>query len=240
LLAGTIDPSVPDHKYLEYAKGFPCVIQIEGRCLCGQGEEHMFYGSAVAISPKWVLTAAHVVDGNDRVCVRIGEDAYKALKVIVHGEFKRDRIGYSDIAICHMDKNLGLNFYPELYDSDDEVSKVVSMAGYGMTGNFRTGYTGSDGKKRAGSNIIAKEEHDVLICVLTDRKTQLEFLIAPGDSGGGMFIGNKLAGINSFITAPKGKPNSSYENECAHTRISKFAPWIRGVMKKYELQEVDE
>lgn len=232
-LAGTIEPSVPDRKYLEYAKGFPCVIQIEGRCLCGKGEEHMFFGSAVAISPTWVLTAAHVVDGNDRVCVRIGKDAFKALKVIVHGDFDADKVGHADIAMCQVEGDMGLDFYPELYDSDDEVSKIASMAGFGMTGNFRTGSKGSDGKKRAGSNIIHRSENDVLVCVLTDTRTELEFLIAPGDSGGGMFIGKKLAGINSFITSPNGKPNSSYGNECAHTRVSKFTPWIKGVMEKY-------
>lgn len=239
-LAGTIEPSVPDQKYLEYAKGFNCVIQIEGRCLCGKGEEHMFFGSAVAISPRWALTAAHVVDGNDRIHLRIGKDAFKALKVIVHGDFDSNKIGYVDIAMCQVEEDLGLDFYPDLYESDDEVSKVASMAGYGMTGNFSTGFTKSDGMKRAGSNIICRSERDVLVCVLTDTRTELEFLIAPGDSGGGMFIGKKLAGINSFITSPKGKPNSSYGNECAHTRVSKFAPWIRGVMEKYAIQEVDE
>lgn len=225
--AGTIDPSVPDQKHIDYAKGFGSVVQIEGRCCCGKGEEHMFYASAVAISPNHALTAAHVVAGNDKVHIRIGEKTFKALDVMVHEEFKEDRVGYSDIALCRCEGDFGLDFYPELYENSDEVSKTASMAGYGTTGTFSTGAIRSDRNRRAGSNIIARSERDVLVCVLSDRKTQMEFLIAPGDSGGGMFIGNKLAGINSFVMADDGKPDSDYGDECAHTRVSKFLEWIR-------------
>ena len=55
----------------------------------------------------------------------------------------------------------------------------------------------------------------------------MEFLIASGDSGGGMFINGKLAGINSFVTAADGTTNSDYGDECCHTRISIFAKWIK-------------
>jgi len=225
--AGTIDPANSDEKHLKYGMDFKCVVQIEGLCTCGKGADHLFHASAVAISPNVALTAAHVVNGSDLVKIRIGESTFKALKVIVNGGFKDENVGYSDIALCVCEGDFGLDFYPDLYEDTDEVSKVVSMAGYGMTGNFSTGTNKSDKKRRAGSNIINRSERDVLVCTLEDKKTAMEFIIAPGDSGGGLFIGNKLAGINSFVMADDGKTDSDYGDECAHTRISKFIPWIR-------------
>ena len=225
--AGTIDPSVPDSKYLEYGSKFGCVVRVEGVCGCGKGDKHMFHASGVAISKDWVLTAAHVVKGNMEVGIRVGDKLFPATKVLVHEDFLDDRVGYADIALCHCPGDFGLDFYPGLYEDGDEVSKVVSISGYGSTGKFSTGVNMMDGKKRAGSNIVARTEMDVLVCSLSDRKTQLEFLIAPGDSGGGLFIGNRLAGINSLVMADDGKPDSDYGDESAHTRVSKFLDWIR-------------
>lgn len=229
--AGTIDPSTPDQKHLDYAEGFKFVVKIEGLCKCGKGKDHVYNASAVAISPELVLTAAHVVKGSDNICVKVGEKTFRVLEAIVNEDFEEDKIGYNDIAICRCDGNFGLDFYPDLYEDSDEVSKVVSIAGYGVTGTFSSGAIRSDNKKRAGSNKICRFERDVLVCGLTDSKTSLEFLIAPGDSGGGLFIGNKLAGINSFVMAADGKTDSGYGDECAHTRISKFVPWIRSKIK---------
>lgn len=231
-LAGTIDPSASDGRHVEYAKGFNCVVQIEGSCRCGKGSDHMFHASAVAISKNCAVTAAHVVSGNDRVAIRIGDKTFKALDVLVHEDFKDEKVGHADIAICICEGDFGLDFYPDLYEAEDETSKIASMAGYGVTGNFSTGHLRSDNKKRAGSNIVHRSERDVLVCVLSDKKTELEFMIAPGDSGGGLFIENKLAGINSFVMADDGNPNSDYGDECAHTRVSKFVPWIRKAMER--------
>ena len=228
-LAGTIDPSVSDQKYLDYAEGFGCVVRIEGVCDCGK--DHEYHASAVAISPNWVLTAAHVVADVKDPVIKIGDKSFKVSKVVVHKDFKEGNVGYADIALCRCDGDFGLDFYPELYESNDELLKVVSMSGYGMSGTFSTGVVKSDKKRRAGSNKVSRLERDVLVCVLTDQKTSLEFLIASGDSGGGLFIGKRLAGINSFVMAADGKTDSDYGDECAHTRVSKFVPWIRQSME---------
>lgn len=228
-LAGTIDPSAKDEDHLEYAEGFPCVVEILGMCKCGG--EHEYNASAVAISPRWVLTAAHVVDGTKGVYVKIGDKKFPADRVIVHEKFKEDSLGYADIAVCRCEGDFGLEFYPELYEGNDEASKVASISGWGITGTFSTGAKKHDKKRRAGSNIIAGSERDVLVCNLADKKTKMEFLIAPGDSGGGLFIGKKIAGINSFVSAPDGKADSDYGDESAHTRVSKFVDWIRKNIK---------
>ena len=107
------------------------------------------------------------------------------------------------------------------------MGKQITIAGYGSHGTFLTGAKESDGIKRAGSNVIDGIEKSILICTpSTSGKTALEFMIAPGDSGGGMFIGNKLAGINSFLMAKDKKPDGTYTDESAFTRISLYADWI--------------
>ena len=233
-LGGTIDPSVPDSKYKEYGSNFKYVLSLKGICNCKKKEnEHLFHASAVAISPHWIVTAAHVVHGADGVKVVVEGKDYDVKKVIIHKGYKKDEIGYHDIALGYCESDLGLDFYPELYEKDDEVFKVVSMAGYGMTGTFLNGYEKSDGIRRAGSNIVERTERNVLVCNnIGGRRTQLEYMIASGDSGGGLFIDNKLAGVNSFVMATDGKSNSDYGDECAHTRISLYASWIREKTKE--------
>ena len=54
----------------------------------------------------------------------------------------------------------------------------------------------------------------------------LEYQLGHGDSGGGLFINGKVAGVNSFITG-----NSSYENLSGTTRVSYFADFINKAKK---------
>ena len=232
--AGTINPSVPDGKYIEYGSRYKCVVPIYGKCHCGRHSDdpHEFRASAVVIDKRWVLTAAHVVLKSSKVAVKVGEQEHLMKRVIVNRMFNEDVLGRYDIAMCESEDDMDMDFYPPLYEEDNESGKVSAICGYGITGNFSTGAVRSDGKKRAGSNIVHKVENHVLVCSVTDpRTTELEFMIAPGDSGGGLFIDQKLAGINSFVVATDGKSNSDYGDECCHTRISVFVPWIKANMR---------
>lgn len=222
--AGTIDPQVPDKKYIDYAKDFKYIYKI-----CGTYEDGgLFCASAVAIDSHWIATAAHVVK-NQKICFLNREDkAYQIKEIIIHKDFDEESFGVGDIALGYIEEDLGLEFYPELYTDEDEVNQICSISGHGLTGNFITGVVKSDDFQRAGSNRIDSIENDLLICsVSQNKKTALEFLICSGDSGGGLFIGNKLAGINSCVLADDKKPNSDYGDQSGHTRISKFVPWIK-------------
>lgn len=223
--AGTIDPSVPDEEYINYAKDFKYVYKICGTYKNGG----LFCASAVAINSHWVVTAAHVVKDYQISFVHKEDKAYLVRDVIVHEDFDDKKFGFGDIALVYVADNLGLDFYPELYTDGDEVGKICSISGYGFTGTFITGSIKSDDLQRAGSNHIDSVENDLLICsaIKGDKKTSLEFLICSGDSGGGLFIGNKLAGINSCVFADDKKPNSNYGDQSGHTRVSKYAQWIK-------------
>jgi len=223
--AGTIDPKTPDQKHVDYGAKFECVARIS----CRENKSgKTAYASCVAVSPRWVVTAGHVVaDSSDWKVILLNGKTVKIEELIIHEEFKEASLGFNDIAVGKCEEDLGLSFYPALYAGDDETGKVVSICGYGVTGTFSTGANLSDGKRRAGSNTIDHCERGVLVCsVGSGIKTELEFLIAPGDSGGGLFIGNQLAGINSFLMVEGRSPASKYGEESGHTRVSLHREWI--------------
>jgi S1-C subfamily serine protease len=228
-LAGTIDPSTSDSKYLEYGEKFHSVVKL--CCFDGKG---LSCGSAVVIDKEWIITAAHVVENCHSWTVTIGDEKYNIDRMITHPEYKPEIFGHDDIALGHLSKPIELDFYPSIYENNDEIGKVCSIAGWGFTGTFNTGAKTSDGKRRAGSNIIDKIERKVLICSPSkkhEKSTELEFLICGGDSGGGLFIDSKLAGINSSVIGYDGKSNSTYGDEGCHTRVSLYKDWIKKILK---------
>lgn len=223
VFAGTIDPSVSDEKYIEYGKSFNYVVS-----LCGKSIDNKNYcASAVVIKPKFILTAAHVVEGVISGMIVVDDKKYNIEYFIYPKKYDNKQFGLYDIAIGKLSEPVELNFYPPLYTDNDEVGKVCCIAGFGLTGNFNTGAIKSDDKRRAGSNVIDSIQKDLLLCSpsRTRLKTSLEFLIAGGDSGGGLFIDGKLAGINSCVIADEA-PKSDYLTESGHTRVSKYIDWI--------------
>jgi hypothetical protein len=229
--AGTIDPETPDQKYLEYGEKFYSVVQVSGVDNSGS----MYFASAVLIDDYNFLTAAHVVKDSKICRIKIEDGIFLIEKIIVHHTFS-ESFGNGDIAIGHSVKPFKLDYYPPLYTDKDFDGKLCSMAGYGYYGDFKTGANKIDKKKRAGSNVVDYTHKDLIICSPSHRKTKgytsLEYLIAFGDSGGGLFIDGKLAGIHSCIMSVKGQPSAKYGEESGHTNVSKFISWIEKNKKK--------
>lgn len=222
--AGTIPPSGDDAKYVEYGDQFPFVAKIS--CV-SKATGHTQLASCTLIGPRHCVTAAHVVHGTHSWAVSVNGVSVPLEVVVVHEEFSGDKIGCCDVAVGRSSKDFGLDWYPSLYSETDEPGLVSSQAGYGMTGTFASGATRSDGKRRAGSNVIDKIDNGMLVCSNSGgRVTSLEYLICPGDSGGGLFIGNELAGVHSFIAVEKRSPSGRFGEESYHTRISQHREWI--------------
>lgn len=242
LLGGTIDPDTPDAKYVEFGAKFPFIVLLRGEArtipenvVVPEGKRLIQWGSAVIIRPHWIITAAHVVEDADNHHVMLGDHAVPLQTVILHPQFEERRMGYYDLALGRTDVDFNLPFYCPLYTEQDELNQPVTIAGYGVTGTFATGAKDVDNKRRAGQSLVTALEHNVLICrPKRGHKFPLEFLIAPGDSGGGLFIGDRLAGINSFLLASDGKPDGTYTDEGAHTRISLYADWIEKEIAKID------
>jgi V8-like Glu-specific endopeptidase len=230
LVGGTIDPNVPDTKYVEYGMQHKCVLPI-----IGLSEDNKPYkASCVVIKNNWIITAAHVIKSTTKNFVIFNNDNIEVEIAAYHTDYQDKVFGMHDIAVARLSKNIDLDFYPELYDTQDEVGKINSQAGFGFTGTFATGAHKYDGKIRAGSNIVDSIEKTMLVCSNTGKKTQLEFLISSGDSGGGLFIDKKLAGIHSCIWSTDGKLNSDYGDVSGHTRVSVYIKWINTTISSIE------
>jgi hypothetical protein len=234
IYAGTRDPRIKDAEYIEYANSFKTVGKI-----CGLAKDgSKFCGSAVAIDDYHILTAAHVIQGSVSCSFYINDKEYCIPDIRMHKNFENGGFGVADIAIGRSELSFDLDKYPELYNEENEVGKECAICGYGFSGTFETGSKFYDDKKRAGLNRIDNIEKDMLVCSSSDKTdkniTKMEFLIASGDSGGGLFINNRLAGINSCVMAVDRSPQSKYNEESGHTRISKFLDWINEYRKNKE------
>ena len=183
-----------------------------------------------------MLIAAHVVQkAKDPYIILNGKKIFIE-SVIIPKLFKEQNTGPYDIALCKLKEDAIIDFYPELYDKDDEIGKLCSVAGYSIHGTWTTGTIYDDGKRRAGSNYVDPIMFQGMItCSLQDKskRTSLEFLIGHGDSGGGLFIDKKLAGIHSCIYTGDGKLDSSYNDYSAHTRVSLHKEWIDLIINDY-------
>lgn len=232
LFAGTIDPANKDEQYLRYAEKYGCVVRLVSK---SKSNIIATSSSAVILNSQWVLTAAHIVDNSvDSFFVLIDADTYKVQKIFAHPNFNRAIVGKYDIALLKLEKPVVKSIqYPTLYSKFDEINKRVDIVGYGMSGNFNTGAKKKDFKKRAGHNHVDHIYKDMLICgAEKPPRSSLEILTSHGDSGGGLFIDKKLAGINSLLRSSDGKTDSSWSDESGHTRISMFYAWIHQIMSQ--------
>jgi len=139
------------------------------------------------------------------------------------------------------------------YTGTSELGRVGTQVGYGTTGTGLTGATTFDGQKRAGENMIdavALTPGGTNRILLADfdnpddaadssygasTPLPLEYMIAPGDSGGGLFIDvggiDYLAGITSFGWGRlDGDPNSDYGDVAGFTRVTYFNAWIDSII----------
>ena len=219
-VSGVIGPFESDEKYVSYAEDFIYIGKIYGITKT----DEPYSASCVAINDHIILTAAHVFYEAKTMLVLINNKTISICESIPHPDFVHDKLGVNDIAICRTDRPIDLGWYPSLYEEKKEINKICSIAGFGQTGTFTTGPIKIDGLMRAGSNKVDDIKFGVLICDLSieQGRTELEFFISPGDSGGGLFIDNKLAGIHSYVENYK-KSNKSIS---AHTRISNHVEWI--------------
>jgi hypothetical protein len=210
-----------------------------------------YIGSGTLIAPNWVLTAGHMVSDATALKFTVGGSTYTASSWVYNPLWNGNvTLGY-DIGLVKLDTAITGITPATLYTGTSELGKVGTMVGYGMTGTGLTGAKTFDGKKRAAQNTIdalynssgrilavdfdnPKNKRDNVYGSATP--LNLEGLIAPGDSGGALFIdsasGPLLAGVTSFGAAWDGKVNSDYGDIGGFMRVSSLKSWIDSIIGK--------
>ena len=186
-----------------------------------------FYGTAVALSPNWVLTAGHNVDTNDDGLPDGGLSAsfhlpgfgsYTASSFLTHPDFTGfgNPTIHHDLALLHFADPLPSTLsFPPLGLSMN-TGDVITLAGFGRSGFGSYGYTTQAGvtNRRLGQNTVESftlgssglPELFRYTFYAPDNPASLgndiETLIGPGDSGGPALLEwsdtYALIGINTF------------------------------------------
>jgi Trypsin len=247
--AGTIRHDRTSTLYENLALDFPSVGYLKtDRMIC----------SGTLIASQWLLTAGHCLYGEntsnnysfiDNAKFTIGGYIYEARWFEVYSQWIETEgslnTGY-DIGLVKLNLPVSNVNPATLYNGAEEIGELGFYVGFGNEGTGLTGgIPNTTGTKRAGTNVIDRLHpnsnwileadfdsptgNNNLISSGRAVPTNLEYSITPGDSGGGMFIGQNnrfyLAGVNSFYTN-----NSKYGSRFGVTRVSPYINWINSVI----------
>jgi secreted trypsin-like serine protease len=158
-----------------------------------------------------------------------------------------------DLALVRLDAPITTVTPATLYTSFQELGKQITSVGFGQSGTGKTGASTASGTKRAGDNVVDEllNFSNGLTALRYDfdepaprtspnvfgssTPLDLEYSIAPGDSGGGSFIFENgqwlLAGVNSgtynFFNYPGATSNNAtYGDGVLLTRVSAYQQFI--------------
>jgi secreted trypsin-like serine protease len=214
------------------------------------------------------LTAAHCLDGGSPASsytfnlTGSGGSIHTGAEIFIHPGWTGALGAGTDIALLRLATFESTVVAATLNTRTDEVGNIGTHVGFGRTGTGLTGDTLASGTKRAGNNLVdvtgaAVGWSSSILMADFDNPLDagdnffgsavpldLEYQIAPGDSGGALFIdytddvfGPFLAGVHSFLAWTDSSGNADYGDLSGSTRVSSFVPWILSTMGSREVPE---
>lgn len=203
---------ISDEKYISLGNNFACVVRIE---------TETSFGSGVVIDSDTVITSAHTVKHKRNIKIVINYTEFFPDKIV----FKEDL----DLAILKLKQpNIKTACITEFY-SNQYLNENFVIVGYGFTGTGSIGARVRDFKKRGAEVRASKINKGFVECLFSsDDDLELGGCAAKGDSGGGVFKDNKLAGIITYVTGKGGDGfgDSTYGDRSAFIPVSAFEEWL--------------
>ena len=256
---GTIRHDVPDTQYQALATNYPSV----GRLLFATDDTFTRFNgicSATLIAPDFVLTAAHCIDTQQGQAFQINGEQRTVVERIPHPRYTGRINGGYDIGLARLSAPITTVTPATRSRSQDFIPREATIVGFGATGNGITGIAASSGTKRAGTNVLdsvavnvdgffhyfiadfddpassATYTNDGINFLGSADPLPLEYQVAGGDSGGGVFAvsggENVVVAVNSFGFAPTvaeggdGNFNADYGDGSGFTRVVPFNAFI--------------
>ncbi|MFP4542195.1 MAG: trypsin-like serine protease [Opitutales bacterium] len=220
------------------------------------GGNQIFYGSGSAISPNWVLTAAHNLDFDDdgqadnglSVVFHLpGFSSYTATSSFLHPDFG----GFSnpnlndDLALLYFASPLPEALYFPSF-TNLKVGDIGTMAGFGRSGYGDVGYTTavSVTQRRFGQNAIdvllpddeGSGRDELFEYDFDDAATtgldggslgnEIESIIGPGDSGGPLLLRREDGFALAGVNTHLYGGQGRFGEEAGGVRIAPYLDWV--------------